>query len=299
MSKRETIGGTIGLWTGALEAQAPTRLGEIATEVQELGYASLWFGEAWGREALTQASLLLAGSSDLTIGTGIANIYARDAAASANGGRLLAGAFDDRFVLGLGVSHKPLVERLRGHEYASPIETMKAYLEAMDAVPYLSAGPPEQAPRVLAALGPKMLSLAATAADGAHPYLVTPEHTAFARETMGPDSLLIVEQAVALVDDEDEYVRRAHEHLNIYTGLPNYRNSWKRQGFTEDDFGRGGSRRLKDAMVVWGDETKVKARVQAHLDAGADQVLLQVLGADLNDLPSGDWARLAAALVSR
>jgi probable F420-dependent oxidoreductase len=296
MSTHE-IGGTVGLWTGALEGQPPTKLGEVAAQVEALGYGSLWFGEAWGREALTQATLLLAGTSRLVVGTGIANIYARDAAAATNGGRLLAGAFANRFVLGLGVSHKPLVERMRGHEYASPIETMAAYLEAMNDVPYMSAGPSDPAPRVIAALGPKMLKLAATASDGAHPYLVTPDHTATARDTMGQGPLLIVEQAVALTDDEDEFVRRAHEHLNIYTGLPNYRNSWKRQGFTDEDFGRGGSRRLKDGMVVWGDEAKVKARVQEHLDAGADQVLLQVLGADLNDLPLDDWTRLAAALV--
>jgi probable F420-dependent oxidoreductase len=240
---------------------------------------------------------MLGGTSRLVVGTGIANIYARDAAASVNGGRLLSAAHGGRFVLGLGVSHKPLVERMRGHEYASPIETMAAYLQAMDGAPYMSSGSSDPAPRVLAALGPKMLTLAATAADGAHPYLVTPDHTASARATMGPGPLLIVEQAVALVDDEDEFVRRAHEHLNIYTGLPNYRNSWKRQGFTEEDFGRGGSRRLKDAMVVWGGEDTIKARVQEHLDAGADQVLLQVLGAELGDVPMDDWARLAPALV--
>jgi probable F420-dependent oxidoreductase len=114
---------------------------------------------------------------------------------------------------------------------------------------------------------------------------------------MGDGPLLIVEQAVALTTDEDEFVRRAHEHLNIYTGLPNYRNSWKRQGFTDDDFGRGGSRRLKDAMVIRGDEAAVQARVQEHLDAGADQVLLQVLGADLNDLPMDDWRRIASAVL--
>jgi probable F420-dependent oxidoreductase len=298
MTTASSIGGKVGLWTGALEAVEPARLAETAAQIEALGYGALWYGEAWGREAFTQAAILLSGTSRLVVGTGIANIYARDAAASANGGRALRAAYDNRFVLGLGVSHKPLVERMRGHEYASPIETMAAYLQAMDTVPYMSSGPSDQAPRVLAALGPKMLTLAATAADGAHPYLVTPEHTASARSTMGEGPLLIVEQAVALVDDEDEFVRRAHEHLNIYTGLPNYKNSWKRQGFTDDDFGRGGSRRLKDAMVVWGDEAKVKARVQEHLDAGADQVLLQVLGADLGEVPMDDWARIAPAVLS-
>lgn len=291
------LGGTVGLWTGALEAQEPAALGDVAAQVEELGYASLWFGEAWGREALTQAALLLTATSRLRIGTGIANIYARDAAASANGGRLLAAASGGRFVLGLGVSHKPLVERMRGHDYASPIETMEAYLDAMDAAPYMSAGPAEQAPRVLAALGPRMLTLAATKAAGGHPYLVTPDHTRSARDTMGEGPLLVVEQAVALVDDEEEFVRRAHDHLNIYTGLANYRNSWRRQGFDDDDFVRGGSRRLKDAMVVWGGEDEVAERVQEHLDAGADQVLLQVLGGDITELPLADWRRLAAALL--
>lgn len=291
----ERLRGTVGLWTMTLDATAPTHVGEVAAEVESMGFGALWFPEAWGREAFTHASLLLNSTSRLVVATGIANIWGRDAVAAANAAKTLAAAYDERFVLGLGVSHQPLVERLRGHEYRSPVATMREYLAAMDAAPMYAEEAPTRVPRVLAALGPHMLELAGVAADGAHTYLVTPEHSAIARGVLG-DAFLAVEQAVVIGADREEFLRRAHQHLEFYTGLDNYRHSWRRQGFGEEDFVRGGSEALCDAMVTHGDVNDVLVRVREHLDAGADHVCLQVLGADASP-PLADWRALGAALA--
>ena len=288
--------GRVGLWTAALEGLAAEAAREQVAAFDEQGWDALWFGEAYGREAFTAAALYLGASRRMAVATGIASIYGRDAVAASGAGRLLAQLHPGRFVLGLGVSHAPLVERMRGHSYGKPLTAMREYLDAMDAAPWLSA-PADPAPRVLAALGPGMLALARDRAQGAHPYLTTPEHTASAREVLGDGPLLAVEQAVVLSDDPEVVRRRAHWHLEIYTGLPNYRASWVRQGFTEDDVVRGGSDRLKSAMVVGGEDAVV-ARVREHLDAGADHVCLQVLGEDLFTVPAEDVARLAPAVAT-
>jgi probable F420-dependent oxidoreductase len=292
-----TLPGPVGLWTAALDALDPAAAADQVGALDAQGWDALWFGEAYGREAFTAAQLYLAASSRLAVATGIASIYGRDAVAANAASRLLHALHPGRFVLGLGVSHAPLVERMRGHSYGQPLQAMREYLDAMDAAPYFAAGDPGAAPRVLAALGSRMLELARDRAQGAHPYLVTPEHTAMAREALGGGPLLAVEQAVVLSSDVDVVRRRAHWHLEIYTGLPNYRASWLRQGFGEDDFVRGGSDRLKDAMVLGGDEDKILARVRAHLDAGADHVCLQVLGDDAFTVPADDWSRLAPAVA--
>jgi probable F420-dependent oxidoreductase len=290
--------GPVGIWTGALDAlEVPAALDAVAA-LDGQGWDALWFGEAYGREAFTAASLYLGASGRMAVATGIASVYGRDAVSANAAARTLEAAFPGRFVLGLGVSHAPLVERMRGHAYGRPLAAMGEYLDALDAAPYLAAGGTTAPPRVLAALGPRMLELARDRAEGAHPYLVTPEHTASARAVLGDGPLLAVEQAVVLSTDREVVRRRAHWHLEIYTGLPNYRSSWLRQGFSPDDAVRGGSDRLKDALVVGGDEDAVLARVQAHLDAGADHVCLQVLGDDPFDVPADDWARLAPAAAT-
>ena len=288
----EKLRGTIGLWTMTLDALAPRASAEMAEEVEALGYRALWIPEAWGREAFTNASLLLSSTSTLVVATGIANIWGRDAVTAANAAKTLTAAYDDRFVLGLGVSHEPLVRRLRGHEYAAPLRVMEEFLLAMDEAPMVAEEGAARVARVLAALGPKMLGLAATLCDGAHPYLVTPEHTRRARALLG-DKFLGVEQSVVLGQSRDEFLRRAHEHLAFYTGLVNYTNSWRRLGFGDEDFVRGGSDRLCDALVVHGDEDVVFESVKAHRDAGADHVCLQVLGHDRDALPLEEWRRLA------
>jgi probable F420-dependent oxidoreductase len=267
----------------------------MAAEVESLGYRALWIPEAWGREAFTNASLLLSSTSSLVVATGIANIWGRDAVTAENGAKTLTAAYDDRFVLGLGVSHEPLVQRLRGHEYAAPLSVMEEFLLAMDKAPMFAEEGETRVARVLAALGPKMLHLAATLCDGAHPYLVTPEHTQRARSLLG-DKFLGVEQSVVLGQSREEFLRRAHEHLAFYTGLENYQNSWRRLGFGDEDFVRGGSDRLCDAIVVHGDEEAVHASVKEHRDAGADHVCLQVLGHDREALPLEEWRRLAGGV---
>ena len=287
--------GTYGLWTGALDALEMPAAREAVAALDAQGWGALWIPEAYGREALTAAGVYLEASERMSVATGIANIWARDAVTANAGARTLEAAHPGRFVLGLGVSHAPLVERMRGHHYSKPLAAMREYLAAMDAAPYAAAGGSASPPRVLAALGPKMLELARDGADGAHPYLVVPEQTARTREVLGPDAIVAVEQACVLSDDRDVWQARAHWHLEIYTGLPNYRASWVRQGFTEDDVVRGGSDRLKDAMVTRGLDATL-ARVQEHLDAGASHVCLQVLAEDPFTAPTDDWARLAEAL---
>ena len=275
-----------------LESLNAAKAADVAREVESLGYRALWFPEAWGREAFTNAGLLLAATKSLTVATGIANIWGRDAVAAMNGAKSLTSAYDDRFVLGLGVSHEPLVQRLRGHEYTTPLRAMREYLLAMDRAPMLAEEGSTRVARVLAALGPKMLELAATLADGAHSYLVTAEHTAQARQLLG-GKFLAVELSVVLGQSREEFLHRAHEHLEIYTGLENYRSSWRRLGFGDDDFVRGGSTRLCDALVVHGDEDTVLASVNDHRSAGADHVCLQVLGENFAAPPLDEWRRLA------
>ncbi len=193
--------GSVGIWTRQFEDHPAAKVQEAAGELEELGYGAIWFGEAAGREALTHAGLLLAATRRIVVATGIANIYARDPVTMASGQKTLAEAYPDRFVLGLGVSHVPLVEQLRGHQYEKPVPRMRAYLDAMDQAPYRSVPPPSKPVRVLAALRPKMLELAAQRADGAHPYNVNPEHTARARKILGAGRYLCPEQAVVLETD--------------------------------------------------------------------------------------------------
>jgi probable F420-dependent oxidoreductase len=292
----ERLRGTIGIWTFAHETLPAERSGDVAAELESLGYAAMWLPEAWGREAFSNAGLMLNATSSMIVATGIANIWARDAVAAANAAKTLNAAYADRFVLGLGVSHRPLVERLRGHEYARPVAAMREYLTAMDAAPMTAPEGERRYARVIAALGPKMLAVGATLTDGVHPYLVTPEHTREARAAIG-DKFIGVEQAIVLGQDREEFLRRAHAHLGFYTGLENYTNSWRRLGFSDEDFVRGGSERLCDALVVHGGEDVVLARINEHRDAGADHVCLQVLGDATNAPPWDEWRRLSS-LVS-
>jgi probable F420-dependent oxidoreductase len=227
---------------------------------------------------------------------GIANIYARDAVAMAAGQKSLAEAYPNRFLLGLGVSHVPLVEQLRGHRYQKPVATMRTYLDAMDQAPYQSVPPLTKPVRVLAALGPKMLQLSGERADGAHPYNVNPEHTSKAREILGPQPYLCPEQAVVLESDPDKARGIGRAFLALYLTLPNYTNNFLQLGFDESDFKDGGSKRLVDAIIAWGDLEAIRQRVHAHHSAGADHVCVQVLTADPKALPMREWRELASAL---
>jgi probable F420-dependent oxidoreductase len=266
--------GRTGVWffTDALAAREAAT---FAQRVEALGYSALWIPEAVGREPFAHASWLLANTQRLVLATGIANIYARDAVTSRQGQLTLAEQSGGRFLLGLGVSHAPMVERVRGHKYATPLATMRSYLEKLRAAPYVGPRPPEEPPTLIAALGPRMLALARELAQGAHPYLVPPEHTARAREILGKGPWLCTEQKVLLVRDASKARDLARKAVAIYLGLPNYRNNLLRLGYRETDFDAGGSDRLIDALVAWGDEQALRKRVQAHLDAGADHVCIQ------------------------
>jgi probable F420-dependent oxidoreductase len=287
--------GRTGIWTFHLELQPASRAREIAAEIEELGYGALWIPEALGREIFTHAALLLAATKRIVVATGIANIWARDPMAMANAQKTLTEAYPNRFLLGMGVSHAPMVG-MRGHAYDKPLSTMRAYLDQMDAAPFMAAPPSAQPERVLAALAPKMLRLAAERTRGSHPYFVPPEHTRRAREILGPGPLLAPEQAAVLERDPGTARQIARAHMSIYLGLPNYVNNLKRLGFTDDDIAGGGSDRLVDAIVVWGDIGTVVRRVEEHRSAGANHVCLQVLDADPRMPPLRQWKELAAAL---
>jgi probable F420-dependent oxidoreductase len=289
--------GLVGIWTFALDLQPSARARELAAEIEELGYGAIWVPDAIGRDPLVHAALLLDGTTRIAVGTGIAQIYGRDAMSMAAGWKTVSEAFPGRFVLGLGVSHRPMVEGLRGRTYGPPLTAMREYLDRMDGAMFVGAEPAEPPRRVLAALGPKMLALATERADGAHPYNVPVEHTARAREILGPEKLLAPEQAVALVTDPDEARQVARAHMSIYLGLPNYVNNLRRFGFTDEDFADLGSDRLADALVAWGDVDSIRARVQAHIDAGADHVAVQVLKHDRTEVPVDEWRELAPALL--
>jgi probable F420-dependent oxidoreductase len=288
--------GAFGVWNFQLDILPASRMQETAAELEEMGYGALWNGEAMGREALTKAGLLLAGTKRIVIATGIANIYGRDPVTMVAAQKTLAEAYPNRFLLGLGVSHVPLVEKLRGHRYDKPVPTMRAYLDAMDQAPYQAVPPPTKPPRVLAALGPKMLKLAAERADGAHPYNTTPKHTAQARELLGPGPYLCPEQAVVLETDPAKARAIARKFLAIYLTLPNYTNNFLRLGFQESDFSNGGSDRLIDALIAWGDLNTVLNRLKEHQAAGADHVCIQVLTDDSKTFPLREYRELASAI---
>jgi probable F420-dependent oxidoreductase len=288
--------GRVGIWTFALDLQPAAKAQEAAAEIEALGYGAIWIPEALGREAFTNAALLLAGTRRITVATGIANIWARDAMAMAAAQKTLAEAYADRFLLGIGVSHAPLVG-MRGHEYGKPLSAMRRYLDAMDSAPFMATGPATPPKRVIGALAPKMLQLAAERAWGAHPYFVPREHTAHARQILGKGPLLAPEQAVVLESDATKARAIARTHMSTYLGLPNYVNNLKRLGFTDDDIANGGSDRLVDAIVVWGSLDTIVTRVRAHHDAGADHVCIQVLDPDPRVLPMPQWRQLAAALL--
>ena len=279
--------GKRGVWIFP-DTQSAREIAAFAQAAERLGYDALWYPEATGYETFTFAGLVLSETERLCAASGIANIYARDAVAAAAGHDSLNNIYGDRYVLGLGVSHVPLVEGFRGHAYARPVATMRAYLDAMEAAE-LSIPKPERNV-VLAALGPRMLALAAARTRGAHPYNVTPEHTARAREIVGPDAWLCVEQKVCLTAETSRAREVAAQTLGIYMPLTNYRNNWLSLGFGEDELGERPSDRFLDAMVAWGSAEAVRARIRAHFDAGASHVCIQPLD------PAGGTAPDLAAL---
>jgi probable F420-dependent oxidoreductase len=266
--------GKLGVWAG-LDGMTAADALAFAQRVEQRGFRTMWTPESRGRNVLVNAAWLLAGTSTLIVATGIANIYARDAVAMANAQRGLNEQSGNRFLLGLGVSHRPLVSEMRGHAYGRPVPTMRNYLQAMRSAPYHAPAPTEPPTSVLAALGPKMLALSAELSDGAHTYCVTPEHTAQARQILGAGKLLCPELMVLLETDPAKARAAARAALGPYLQLENYANNWRRLGFTEEDLAGGGSNRFVDANIAWGDEAALRARIQLFWDAGADHVCIQ------------------------
>ncbi len=289
--------GPVGAWLTLLGLRSAGEERTAAAEIERLGYPALWFGETpVNKEAFVHAGILLAATERIAIATGIASIYARDAAAANAAGNALAEAHDGRFVLGLGVSHAPAVAQ-RGHDYGKPVTEMRRYLDALDAADYRAPAPAHPAPVVIAALRRRMLELACDRAHGAHPYLVTPAHTARAREILGPGPVLAPEQGVVLETDPARARAVAREHLSAYLRLPNYTNSWREDGFGDNDFADGGSDRLVDALIAWGDADAIAQRVAAHHVAGADHVCIQPVVRDL-DRALTELRELAPALLA-
>ncbi len=282
--------GTTGVWNFC-DGMSAAECGDFARRVESLGYSALWIPETIGRDPMVSSAMLLNATESLIVATGIANIWMRHPGVMKQAALSLAELSGDRFVLGLGVSHEPMVEGLRGVDYNKPLSAMQKYLAAMEASPWM--GPDaEMPPVVVAALGPKMLELSRDASAGAHPYWTTPEHTAMAAEMLGPDALLCVEQKVCLTTDAAVGRAKGAEQLSLYKALPNYRNNWKRLGFTEDQI-ENDDAAFVDAVMAWGDEDTLRARVQAHYDAGATHVCIQPVAAD-GGRGAVDWTVLEA-----
>jgi probable F420-dependent oxidoreductase len=280
--------GEIGVWSPQLREGAARDVAESAAELEELGYGTIWVPGREHDDLEERLHLLLSSTQRITVATGIVSIWTHPADATAALQARLTSEFPGRFLLGLGVSHAPAV----GEKYRKPLTEMTRYLDALDA-----ADPPvPRTERVLAALAPRMLALARERARGSHPYLVTPEHTRIAREALGPDALLAPEQTVVLEDDADAARGVARQWLARYLQLPNYVDNWLRTGFDRADIENGGSDRLVDALVAWGDADAIGARVDAQRAAGADHVALQVVTSEPAQLPREQWRRLAGAL---
>jgi len=293
MTARDRLTGgpsNLGVWFHT-DGVSVGEAAETAGRIESLGYSTFWLPDTVGRDPFAHIAYLATQTETLQFATGIANIFHRHAGPMMQVANTLAEQTGGRFVLGLGVSHGPLVAGLRGLDYSKPLTSMRDYLAAMDASPFGAVQPEEKPLRLLAALGPKMLELSATAADGAHPYFTTPEHTAEARAAIGPDKLLCVEQKVVLSTDAEQARTTAKGAIGVYAGLPNYRNNWIRLGFTDDEIEQRADR-FVDHIIPWGDEDAIRAGIQAHYDAGADHVCVQPLSATSRTSP--DWNALEA-----
>ncbi|SRR5579875_318050 len=275
--------GRVGLWS-ILDATRGADSAAFARKVERLGYSALWIPEAVGREPFAHAGYLAASTERLIIATGIANIWARDPMTMMAGARTMAELSGGRFVLGIGVSHEPLV-RVRGRQFVKPYSYMREYLPKMKSAIYMAVKPPEEPPILIAALHPKMLALAAEQTYGTHTYFVPPEHTAKARAIVGPRAWICAAQAVLLETDPAVAREAARDYMKTYIRLPNYANMLKALGFSDADFADGGSDRLVDAVVAWGNEDQLRERIAAHHRAGATHVCILPLRTDKRPLP--------------
>jgi probable F420-dependent oxidoreductase len=287
-----TLDGT-GIWSGSLRHGDAGEAAEMAAELEQLGYSALWIGDIGG-DLWGAVANLLGATQHAVVATGIANIWLRTPEETAHQHATLNAEHGHRFLLGVGVSHAHLINRIAGVEYRRPLERLTWFLDGLDA----AETPVPVDERVVAALGPKALAIAAERTGGTHPYLTTPEHSARARSVLGAGAIVAPEQGLILETDPDRARSIGREFLARYIEAPNYANSWRRLGFTEDDLADGGSDRLVDALLAWGDEDALVARVKAHRDAGASHVCVQVLTDQLPAFPLDEWRRLAPALTA-
>lgn len=277
--------GQLGVWS-FLDAMNARDSAAFARRVEKRGYGALWIPEAVGREPFAHAAYMLAGTETLVVASGIANIWGRDPMTMAAASKTVAELSDGRFVLGIGVSHVPLVETIRGHRYRRPYTYMREYLEKMQAAIYVAPSPPEEPPVVLAALHPKMLALAGSATRGTHTYFVPPEHTVRARAILGDGPWICAAQAIVLETDPTAARAAARSYMQTYVpALPNYTNMLRNLAWTDADFADGCSDRLVDAIVAWGTEEQIRERIAAHHRAGATHVCILPLRADGVPLP--------------
>ncbi len=290
--------GKVGIWQGMLDRHPTSAVKETVAEVEAMGWPCLWRPEAIGRDPFVSAAVMLDATTNLKIATGIAQISARHPMTAVACQKTLAEAYDNRFVLGLGVSHQPFVEGIHGLSYAKPFSQMVDYLDKMSQAQFMALEHDMPPPTIIAALGPKMLKLAADKADGAHPYFVPPEHTAYAREIMGPDALLAPEQKVVFESDPAKARELARSGMGFYMDLPNYMNNLRRHGFSDEDIEQC-SDKLVDGVVAWGSLDDILARIKQHHDAGADHVAIQVITGEGfgGRLPMDEWRQLAEALL--
>jgi probable F420-dependent oxidoreductase len=285
--------GRVGIWSGQLRRSDPGEVSEAAAELDELGFGTLWIPGGMGGDLFADCERLLTATKRAVVATGILNIWMHEPAETARGHAALTSGYPGRFLLGLGVSHAIAVDAAN-QTYEKPLSKMVAYLDALDA----AAPPVPVAERVLAALGPRMLQLSRDRTAGAHPYFSSPEHTAVARDVLGPGPLLAPEQMVVLETDPDAARAIARRHVRRYLQLPNYTNNLLRHGLDANDIAGEGSNRLVDAVVAWGDVDAVAGRIKEHHEAGADHVCIQVLRDDPAVLPRQEWRQLASLVKS-
>lgn len=288
--------GSLNVWSFALQRLAAAEARAAVAQMEQIGFPAIWIPESLGsKDVLAHSAILLGATRNAIIVPGIANIHARDPMAMANGARALADAYDGRFVLGIGVSHAPSVA-IRGGDYGSPLAQMRRYLDAMHAAQYAAPEPSEPVPLLLAALGPRMLELAAERADGAHPYFVPPEHTPFARRHLGQEACLATEVTAVLTTDLKAGRDIGRAFARHYLALPNYANNLRRLGWREADIESDGSDRLIDAVIAIGDVDAIVRRIREHLEAGADTVCLQLRARRSDDPALSAYAELGEAL---
>lgn len=286
----QRLHGRVGIWSVGLRRADVDAAVQSACELDSLGFAAVWIPGSSGGDLFDRVAAVLDATRSIVAATGVLNVWMHTVEEVAARSSELSAQFDDRFLLGIGCSHRPLVDRL-GLQYSAPLAKVAAFLDGLDDSTHV---PPSR--RVLAALGPRMLALAAARSAGAHPFNVTPTHTAMARQALGPASFLAPELKVILETAPTKAREIARAQLGLHLKLPNYVANLKRLGFGDDDLSGAGSDRLVDALVAWGDEETVRRRVAEHIDAGANHVCINVLTPDLADLPIETWRRLASAL---